>query len=209
MIDTRLREKDWRLKDLSDRLGYRNPVKGDRRLRAIMESFDFLDNQHCEDRIIKRLPEALELPASDVQAAILATWSEYEAHLAAEQIEARRRFKPFIFVHTEFPNATNMPLFIRAICEHLRVIELPDGFAAHPPYMQIEIAKESISRFLDEHDDLPVWGTITGFTLWREIDEGIYFDESGQPDYTHPCTPPASAASLKVNGKKLPPKLVI
>lgn len=151
--------------DLLRALGYRDLVKGRRRL----EAFRNADGLNGIDHLIKPLARALKVEVFVVRAAI----SETEAIVRRRGKERyAATFRPHAILKTE--NTIPRPIFSAAVCraDRWRVIEFDEGLSP-------VLYEGKVLSNLPE--GLPFWGRVHGFWINYTPDRCVEFDRAGTP----------------------------
>ena len=168
--------------DLLRRMGYHSvgPKARDRLARVLSDpqlglatpEYDF----HFASRAFSEaLCQALAMEPVDYLPALDAI----EAHLE----EARRAYKPWLFVDTGFKRADRpgMPIFILAMIESKRRLRLPPDTFRLPWEQQLQRAQEAVRQHMRETGgELKVWGSIQRYLFCYAEDQKLELSPSGE-----------------------------
>lgn len=120
--------------------------------------------------------------------------------------ENRRRFAPYIRVETDFVRR-NQPLFVLALLERKRCVDLPRQIRDAAPVAQIRWAGELVAAHYRANDGhLDAWGRITRYRFFYAPGARAVFDTTGRVVSVGPANdgePVAGNASLSVARKDM------
>lgn len=161
--------------------GYRNLAKGRRRLEQVCAGCF----EHAEG-LLRALPDALELDAAMVEAAIAETLDQQRR---ARDAAWRAAFVPHAIILTE--KAIPEPIFVAAVIGVDRILRIDfDLTAARSTFVRQALAGIRARTFrwnrnadptmpLDRYQ-LPAFGHVTGFVINYTADRAVGFDLDGR-----------------------------
>ena len=166
------------------RLGYTDLSSGHRALTDLMMTGNV-------QPFFTRLADALEVDASTVQVALIATARQQDAeaaiHRLAQEEVYQEAFRPHLQVQVE--RDVPSPIFLVALTgiKRLRIIDLPDmSTAAEQGEPEQVISPIILRHYRENAGHVVCFGKITGYAFvcvagYDGVDYGVPFDVAGQP----------------------------
>jgi hypothetical protein len=189
LIETRMQQLGIDRAALGLRLGYRNPAKAAGRVHALCDGHITSTKSKTA---LRRLPEAMEVPAEVVETAVNATLSflaelkrqeDEKLRIARENEEAawRATFKPHAVIQGERTTPASITMYAITGGAERR---LKIGFdLSRPPITFVEQVLAALPSRLHVREDggwiVPFFGSALGFTVNYSPDKAVRFDLKG------------------------------
>jgi len=162
---------------IAKQLGYCTTDKITARIESMINSryLDLdksgFDLRYSTPNLIRKLAEIFAIPSLLCDKVI----EEIEAELLAK----RKRFKPYIFIETDFKR-TSQPVFILAALQSNRFLTVDEAICERPLNDQLEPIQEQIKDHYRQQPVIDMWGKVKQYVYYYDENLVLIFSTTGQ-----------------------------